>query len=266
MKYHFDVSKLVTSLKKYSNELEKLYNWKSNSDELINLGLITSEKLDELNSNNSVFSKEIYIKKVVKDALHLFYKEDKKQFKKLSMWVIVQWGGIRAANEAVTLPLIYEFIENDKKPFDRIASYSKVASFMYPKECIIYDARVAYSLNWLLLSQKAGKVFFPIPKGRNSKMNAFDMDVLIRISNIEQYSIDSITDIDKKFISNRDKSLYIPKEDAYYQMNKLVKAINDQLWNGNKDELYYTEMLLFSIADTYITQDIINKVSIEINL
>ncbi|MGP9668408.1 hypothetical protein ACT3TV_09865, partial [Psychrobacter sp. AOP31-A1-22] len=38
-----------------------------------------------------------------------------------------------------------------KKNFETISSLSKVASFLDPEKYFIYDARVAYSLNWLIL-------------------------------------------------------------------------------------------------------------------
>jgi hypothetical protein len=131
---------------------------------------------------------------------------------------------------------------------------------MFPGSNVIYDSRVSYSLNWIILSQNAGNYYFPIPEGRNSKMSAFDLNVLIRLKNIANYKTNNIEDLDHKlFISNCDKKLFINKNDAYSELNKIIKQINIKLWHGDKEKqnnLYYTEMLLFAIADKEIFKDI----------
>ena len=131
---------------------------------------------------------------------------------------------------------------------------------MFPEECIIYDSRVAYSLNWILLSQNAGHKFFPIPDGRNSKISAFNMDTLIRLKYVHKYvAPDKISLSNKKYISKIDGELYISKERAYQTLNFLIKEIAKRLWVGQKekcDQLFFTEMLLFSIADREVFLDI----------
>ena len=82
---------------------------------------------------------------------------------------------------------VLEFLRTDRPKFKRIASTSKVGGFMTPTKNIIYDSRVAYTMNWIILSEDAGDRFFPIPEGRNSKMQAFDLDVLIRLKFLNIY-------------------------------------------------------------------------------
>lgn len=131
---------------------------------------------------------------------------------------------------------------------------------MYPERNVIYDSRVAYSLNWIILSENAGQKYFPIPEGRNSKMSAFDLNVLIRLKNISNYQTTDIEHLDHKlFIKNCDKKIFINKKDAYSELNNLVKQIHKNLWIGDKakeENLYFTEMLLFSIADREVFRDI----------
>ena len=184
----------------------------------------------------------------------------------MCLWIIKDWGGILTAKDSNTIELIDDFLTSNKPSYKRIASSSKVGSFMYPQKYIIYDSRVAYSLNWIILSQNAGKKFFPIPNGRNSKMMAFDMNVLIRLKNINHYCPDDINRLEKKrFISQNDKDIYISEIDAYNELNKLIKEINSKLWADDRaNNLYYTEMLLFSIADKEIYYDIVKKVKLEI--
>ena len=142
-----------------------------------------------------------------------------------------------------------------------------MSSYLYPDRNIIYDSRVAYSLNWIILSENAGQQFFPIPEGRNSKMSAFDLNVLIRLKNISNYQPKNIAHLNHKlYINNADKKLFIHKKDAYFELNNLIKIINEKLWhdeNEKKQNLYYTEMLLFSIADREIFMDITSRYAIK---
>lgn len=94
-------------------------------------------------------------------------------------------------------------------------------------------------------------------------MSAFDLNVLIRLKNISIYQPIEITNLDHSlFIKNSDKKLYINKKDAYSELNNLVKRINQKLSKGDKEKeqnLYFTEMLLFSIADREVFMDITTK-------
>jgi hypothetical protein len=97
-------------------------------------------------------------------------------------------------------------------------------------------------------------------------MSAFDLNVLIRLQHINQYHpIDSVDFENKRtYISSIDKLIYVPKPEAYYEMNKLISIVNEALWDDyRKDEPFYTEMLLFSIADTEIFKDITSNVEIK---
>lgn len=179
------------------------------------------------------------------------------------MWIIKDWGGILTANDNDTVNLISNFLKQDNPDFKRIASSSKVGAYLYPEQNIIYDSRVAYSLNWIILSKNAGKKYFPIPEGRNSKMSAFDLNVLIRLKKIANYQPNNISDLDNRlFIKNLDKHLFIDKKIAYSELNKLVKEINKKLWQGDTEKennLYFTDMLLFSIADREVFIDITKR-------
>ena len=58
-----------------------------------------------------------------------------------------------------------------------------------------------------------------------------------------------------------DKILFVDKDLSYSFLNKLIKEINLRLWDDDnkKENLYYTEMLLFAIADNEIIYDIMNR-------
>jgi hypothetical protein len=264
--YIFDLDKIVGFLKQYKDDLNKLYTWNAKIDRLVELNVLTELEFRELSEKVS-FDREIILKQKINTKLKEFYKSDKKQFDSLCLWIIKDWGGILTAKDSNTIELISEFLRSEKPSYKRIASSSKVGAYMYPDKYIIYDSRVAYSLNWIILSKNAGEFFFPIPSGRNSKMMAFDMNVLIRLKNIDHYSPSDVSEMDKKqYVSQKDKSQYIPENEAYMELNKLVKEISAKLWNDEnaKKMLYYTEMLLFSIADREIYMDITNKLTLEI--
>ena len=255
----FDIEKIVKYLDRYKSDLPKLYNWKVQIDKLVELKTLTIEQAEEINKL-SPYKKELQLKKIVGQKLNDTLKSNKELFNKLALWVIKDWGGITSAKDKDTIKLVDDFLQQDKPDFNRIASSSKVGAYLYPDKNVIYDSRVAYSLNWIILSENAGRKFFPIPEGRNSKMSAFDINVLIRLKNISVYNI---KDLDQKqFINNADKQIFIDKKDAYFELNNLVKQINQLLWKGEKEKeqnLCFTEMLLFSIADREVFMDIITK-------
>ena len=265
MKYTFDTDKISNYLNQFKDKLPELYTWHARIEKLEHLGVITKSELNFLNGQNS-FEREIVLKKKVNLKLHEYYEYDVVKFDSLCLWIIKDWGGILTAKDSDTIELITSFLKTDNPSYKRIASASKVGAYMFPEKYIIYDSRVAYALNWIILSEHAGEKFFPIPGGRNSKMMAFDMNVLIRLKNINHYAPKDITEMDKRlYISQKDKSLYIPEKEAYTVLNNLIKQISEKLWDTEKSKmLYYTEMLLFSIADREIFNDISQSLTLDI--
>ena len=265
MKYTFNIEKIVNYLNQFKNDLPQLYTWNANIEKLVSLNVITQLEYKDL-TTKTPYEKELVLKKKVNLKLHEYFKFNKVSFNNLCLWIIKDWGGILTAKDSDTLALIEEFLNSDNKKYKRIASASKVGAYMFPEKYIIYDSRVAYALNWIILSEKAGDIFFPIPSGRNSKMTAFEMSVLIRLKNIEHYVPTKISEMDKRrYINQKDKSSYIPEKESYNELNTLIAKISNHLWDGEKSKmLYYTEMLLFSIADREIFKDITNRLTLEI--
>lgn len=264
----FNIEKITGYLNKYKSELSKLYSWNSNINALSELNVFTESEIRDHN-NKCPYEKEIEIKKAINKKLSEAYKnKDFEFFNKLCLWIIKDWGGIKTSNDKTTISLIHQSMTTQKLDFNRIASMSKIKAFLYPQKDVIYDSRVAYSINWIILSEKAGQYYFPIPAGRNSRMSAFDLNVLIRLKNISNYNPDKIDELlNKKFVSNTDKNIFIDKKDAYTELRNLIAAINKELWKGNMEKeqnLYYTEMLLFSIADKQIFMDITKKCKLTI--
>jgi hypothetical protein len=267
MSYDFDIQKIVVYLNKFKGHLPVLYQWKPNLAKLIELKVLTSAKAADLNQLTS-FEREIEMKQLIGKQLNIWQKSNNPSFKTLCLWIIKDWGGIKASKDEETFNCIKNFLSCPSPSFNRISSTSKVGSFLYPEKFVIYDARVAYSLNWIILSQDAGKFYFPIPDGRNSRMTALDLAVLIRLKNIAFYQSTIPADIQsRQFIKRCDKSIFIPEKIAYTEFCRVIKMVNDNIWKDDKEKtekLYYTEMLLFAIADRQIFQDITHSVSLNL--
>jgi hypothetical protein len=258
----FDTDKIVKYLSRYKPELPSLYKWNSRIEKLVELNTLTEYQVKEINAL-SPYEKELQLKKIVGQKLNESITSNTKLFDQLCLWIIKDWGGIKTARNENTIGSVRDFLKQEKPGFNRIASCSKVGSYLYPDKYVIYDSRVAYALNWIILSEEAGQKYFPIPEGRNSKMSAFDLNVLIRLKNISNYHASDIRELgQKQFIKKRDKKIFIDKSNAYSELNSLIKQINKDLWKGEKDKeqnLYFTEMLLFSIADREVIMEITTK-------
>ena len=120
--------------------------------------MITCAEASELNKKVP-YEREIILKKKINNKLHEFYDKESTLFYKLCIWIINDWGGIKAAKNEEAIVFIKQFLNFNKSAYKRFASSSKVGSYMFPEKCIIYDSRVAYSLNWILLFKNAGTHF-----------------------------------------------------------------------------------------------------------
>lgn len=263
-----DVSKVVDYLKPYKEQLEDLYTWNTPSDQQVkiieNMGVISGEQSQYLYSAENAFARNVILKEILNKVLENEKAKDKRLV--IYSWIIREWGGIYGGNVENYYSKIDKFLSDysDIKSieFDNIASVSKVLSFSEPKEYIIYDSRVAYALNWILLKTNASDKYFPIPEGRNSKLRAYDLATLIRLKNIT-YTTQKKDN--GKVIANMDKAVFIEKSKAYTEMCDIMKRVNALLWHDEKKEFpFYTEMLLFSLADTLVFDDILQSCTLEI--
>jgi hypothetical protein len=261
------IAHIASYLTKHESIIET-YSWELNISELIHLIQISKDdKTFFLDTNQSPFNKTIKLKELLTPILQDLYKKDRETFNKISLWLVKKWGGIFSGNDDELCRLIHESIDNfnnkNEINFKRISSKSKVLCFMFPESHIIYDSRVAYSLNWILLLESFGdQKYFPIPESRNSKLNAFDMKTLIRVKNIRIY-LGNIGHINN--ISRRDKDYFIPDNLAYNEMNEILKDVNKLLWDKQperKNEPFFAQMLLFTLADTIIFKEMKSKLKI----
>ena len=178
----------------------------------------------------------------------------------LNFWIINQWGGIKNfKNSNKNRNKINEFrneVRNGRltrSTFSTISSLSKLSSFWDCKNYVIYDSRVIYSLNWLILKFSEEKRYFPTPPGRSEVIAKFNIDTIIRLFH-------------KDIIQGED--LYYSYKQAYHRYCDLMRKWSLKLWNDNYSKRrqypFYLEMLLFIIADKEIFEDMKKCINITI--
>jgi hypothetical protein len=255
------VDKLVNYIKSYASDksLSKIYQW-SIDKAIKKLVLLDVNSSTSFNGVNSPFVKSFILRDRVREILKETINEEiKKQYIEL---IVSDWGGISTGN----INNLLNAIENNSYKFDGIASRSKYYSFNDPENYAIYDARVIYSLNWLLLKYNSN-TFFPDPSGRNTLMNPLDytMDILVKHIEVETIRNEIVTDIDKRnnnpnaksrAITNLQNGHYIKKNAAYLCYCELLKRLANKLYGDPVHALTKTEMILFAIADKDIALDV----------
>ena len=137
--------------------------------------------------------------------------------------------------------------------FSTISSLSKISSFLDPDKYVIYDSRVIYALNYLILTGENKDEFkhkyFPMPSGRNKIIADFDMNTIINIFHAGKYGTN--------------KELIIPQQQAYFDFCNFVRTYTKSIY-GSSAKPYELEMLLFTIADKEIFYDIKKNIKLTI--
>ena len=217
----------LEALKK-ETDLKKEYKWKQPLPDDFPKNL-----RKEFEKQTTLYEKNIFLKENLSNLL------EKDTDLELHYWIVRKWGGIirfqqNEKNNKKIITFKKELLENklSRNSFSTISSLSKIASFLNPKKYVIYDSRVTYSLNYLLLISGENK-FFPFVKGRNSTLNEYE------------YS--------KKLKNNKSYTFY-KRESAYHIYCNLILELS-KIFN---DKPYNLEMLLFTIAPTKII-DMIKK-------
>lgn len=153
-------------------------------------------------------------------------------------WIVHNWGGITRFNIA-DHNRITGFRDHinaglvTNNEFKRISSLSKIASFVNPAEYFIYDSRVAFALDGILLEVKRNNPeldihFFPLPSaigGRDKTM--------------------------KRYISNLyPEAHFLTPADVYSEYNALILSLakNEKLKKNLPPS--WVEMLLFHLGRT----------------
>lgn len=265
----FEIEKIVNYLTPYTSMIDSSYIWDTPSNEQIieaeKNQIFSIDQSNELIAEKNMFARNVLMKKMLSNNLGSTQSVDLKKY--IFKWIVKVWGGINAKDIDKLYTSVASFLsknsEKQKIDIDGISSVSKVLSFICPQKYIIYDARVAYSLNWILLKTNASDKFFPMPESRNSKLTAIDISTLIRLSKPDNYKKNIGN---KRVISDSDKEIFINKSMAYIILCELIKKVNNELWGNDKKRYpFYTEMLVFSLADNVIFSDVLNFCNLKIS-
>lgn len=262
---------IVTELKRLTNS--KPLNYLSQNRKIWLKEHVTNELskiIPVLNSlidtNIDPFEKDVLLKFELNNQIKNLNGETKRQ---LDEWIVCSWGGISTHKDFKS---IYDL--KNRRLYDRISSWSKILSFENIETEIIYDSRVIYSLNWLIYKYNklhdTNEKFLFQPDGRNKKLNLLRVDAIINFEYSSHYDLDKRGD--KVFCE-----YFCDKNECYEYARKLIFAINQKLFENvestnigdrdipHKEFPFFSEMILFEIADKEIFEDIRELITISIN-
>lgn len=177
----------------------------------------------------------------------------------IATYFIKEWGGItRFSKVTETLELFADHQGQRTLPpafkpsLKLISSWSKWASIVCSEWACIYDARVAYSLNAINYLKGIGHPIFPMPEGRNTRLQMLDITTLLLNQRLQEDESS-----DPKSLRKRH---FLPDRDTYVTYLELVRNVSMQLWDDT-DHIHEVEMLLFALADGKIYQDVFERVA-----
>lgn len=242
---------VIKKLKEYSNQIDLKERFDYNFNDSDNI--FNPSETKRLKTYKNPFEQNIELKWILCEK----YKSNSEQ-NLIDFWIINVWGGIRGfkPNDR-NIDKISRFKKQILKGklsldcFSTISSLSKISSFMQPENFVIYDSRVIYTLNWLILTceNQNGfkKKYFPMPIGRNKVIADFDMNTIVNISHISEYV--------------KNTELYISQQDAYFDFCDFIKT-STKLIYGKNSKPYELEMLLFTLADKEIFKELKEQIII----
>ena len=219
-----NIINVVSTLKNYKDNMSSIYMNKSRID--FDLELLKNVSGFDLTEKGTVkkatFQKHVELKEKLKSYINGNNTE------KVFYWIVYAWGGIKENKNSSVSIFVDDYVKANGNGEvllgsfagrqERVASWSKILSFLYPYDYFIYDARVAFTLDFLY-----GKESFPVPPGDNTVI--------------------------KKHVGRRRQ----PTLDEYKEYCSLIKKIHPQIWSTNGEgtnvPYYMTEMLIFSLLN-----------------
>jgi hypothetical protein len=232
------------------------------------------------NENIKPFQKDVILKFIINQDMN----DSSKDIEKISSWIVKSWGGIRGIKNTTIEKIVNEINETNYL-FENISSWSKIHSFKDIYNNVIYDSKVIYSINWILLKLESElKIknckFFLQPSTRNRKLSTFSIEQIINYIHSNEF------DFTKKG-EKVNELVYLKKLEVYSKYKNLIKEINLLIWEDEtinltklieknilpkdypfekniilKNYPFFTEMLLFNMSDDIIYKDIINHINI----
>lgn len=239
------MDKVIEKIRTLSKDIDLKQRFTDNFN--TNVSVFDSLNLEKINNATTVFDKNIELKSELE-----YQYQSVGDSSKLDFWIINHWGGIHGFKKTKkNIEKTKKFKQQlsvgklTKESFGTISSLSKIASFMYPEEFFIYDSRVIYALNWLILNcenrDELRYSYFPMPTSRNKILVNFDIQTILNIYHLEQY-----TDF---------AAMYYDQQIAYFTYCKFIKKAALSIY-GEFEKPYLIEMLLFVLADKEIFNEI----------
>jgi hypothetical protein len=215
--------------RKYSEEyrVEDIHDFKIKRKIYDKNDLFSKEEQTALDKTENNFSKNILIKEIVSNKLNKLKSKD--NVLEYYNWIVRDWGEITRFNKSIaTIDEFFNQLDSEKiksEFYNTISSLSKIAFFTFPQKYFIYDSRVAYVLDWILIQSKRETLFFYVPEGRNSFLKKYNMDGIISSTN----------------------GKYLNKSYTYFIYNKLIEKIFVNI--KEFDKAHYVEMFLWGLFD-----------------
>lgn len=243
------MKEILSYLKDKKSTLQASFNFIGDSELL---RILKNEELDEKTYN---FTESAALK--IRFGNQYYQKLDLENAYK----IINDWGGIHGfkKNEKNNdkLSKFISKLNNNQQPnltkeeFSTISSLSKVSFFYDINRFCIYDSRVIYALNWIILKTNSTMKFFPIPSGRNKIIVDYPIDALINFLLLQQGK-------------NLENEFYNYAE-AYQKYNNLMLELTKELFDEKEKYPFFTEMLLFSMIKEELVEEIKQNIKIQIN-
>ncbi len=245
-------SHIAKYLEGHKDKLAELYSWDFDTK-------VPLEKFGILVKGDSWFEKTNNLKLALRKRIEE-KNQEQKELERIATYFIKEWGGIRRFSKPEEVVEMFgnitgtDVCPKDFKPtFKSISSWSKWASLVCPKWACIYDARVAYSINAINYLSGGTHKIFPIPEGRNTRLNLLDVSTLILSAKINE--------TDKSDPKSIRKSYFVKDSAAYIEYLSLVRGVSQRLWNDH-EHIHEVEMLLFALADTAVYESVFERIKI----
>ena len=236
-------------LKERKDKLSELYQWNFDTT-------IPQEKFNITLSGKTWLEKTTELKTLLCENIK--NSNNSHELETIAVYFIKEWGGIKRFSKAREVVEQFKNISGTestpdgfKPKFQSISSWSKWASLVCPKWACIYDARVAYSINGINFIKGGKHKIFPIPEGRNSRLNILDVSTLL-------LSI-KIRNNDKGDPKTLRKNHFVEESSAYTEYLSILRGVSHKLWEDH-EHIHEVEMLLFALADTDVYEEIFNAV------
>ena len=218
---------LSDSLKNYAilhlDKANNWYSWRQINSEKLPLGLILTPTLNQYHQN-------ITLKKQLSSKYH---SSDKSEQLALTKYYISTWGGIHG-NSPETIKYYSWSTPNELKSrgIKGIASWSKALVLRDPSQYAIYDARVAFSLNFLQIGYQVNTPsLFPLLASRNTQAGKWKQRIISRANKWNRvgdgfYTIylELLRDVSKKLdceISTLEMLLFSMVDDLFMKASQI---------------------------------------------